>query len=43
MAVLIDPPRWPAHGTSFSHLVSDDSLEELLVFADAAGVPFRAF
>ena len=43
MAVLIDPPRWPAHGTSFSHLVSDHSLEELLFFADAAGVPFRAF
>lgn len=43
MAVLIDPPRWPAHGTSFSHLVSDHSLEELLSFADAAGVPFRAF
>jgi predicted metal-dependent HD superfamily phosphohydrolase len=43
VAVLIDPPRWPAHGTSFSHLVSDHSLEELLFFADAAGVPFRAF
>ncbi len=43
MAVLIDPPRWPAHGTSFSHLVSDTSLEELFFFADAAGVPFRAF
>lgn len=43
MAVLIDPPHWPAHGTSFSHLVSDRSLEELLFFADAAGVPFRAF
>ncbi|HEY3340075.1 MAG TPA: DUF4031 domain-containing protein [Propionicimonas sp.] len=43
MAVLIDPPRWPAHGTSFSHLVSDHSLEELLFFADAADVPFRAF
>ncbi len=43
MAVLIDPTRWPAHGTRFSHLVSDQSLEELLFFADAAGVPFRAF
>jgi predicted metal-dependent HD superfamily phosphohydrolase len=43
VAVLIDPPRWPAHGTSFSHLVSDHSLEELFFFADAAGVPFRAF
>lgn len=43
MAVLIDPPRWPAHGTRFSHLVSDASLGELLEFADAAGVPVRAF
>ena len=43
MAVLIDPPRWPAHGTRFSHLVSDDSLAELLFFADANDVPARAF
>lgn len=43
MAVLIDPPRWPAHGTRFAHLVSDDSLLELLWFADANGVPVRAF
>ncbi|MFZ1411932.1 MAG: DUF4031 domain-containing protein, partial [Micropruina sp.] len=43
MAILIDPPRWPAHGTVFSHLVSDTSLEELHAFAAAAGVPTRAF
>ena len=43
MAVLIDPPQWPAHGTLFSHLVSDHSLAELLFFADAQGVPVRAF
>ena len=43
MAVLIDPPRWPAHGTWFSHLVSDTSLAELHAFAAAAGVPLRAF
>ncbi|MGV8907744.1 MAG: DUF4031 domain-containing protein [Propionicimonas sp.] len=43
MAVLIDPPQWPAHGTRFSHLVSDHSLAELLFFADANGVPVRAF
>nr|WP_300151557.1 DUF4031 domain-containing protein [Propionicimonas sp.] len=43
MAVLIDPPRWPAHGTHFSHLVSDTALGELLEFADANGVPVRAF
>lgn len=43
MAVLIDPPLWPAHGTTFSHLVSDTSLGELLEFADAQHVPVRAF
>lgn len=43
MAILIDPPAWPAHGTYFSHLVSDESLAELHEFAAAAGVPERAF
>jgi len=43
MTVLIDPPLWPAHGTVFSHLVSDTSLEELHGFAAAAGIPDRAF
>ncbi|MCG2621049.1 DUF4031 domain-containing protein [Arthrobacter sp. I2-34] len=43
MAILIDPPRWPAHGTLFSHLVSDSSLAELHEFAAAAGIPERAF
>lgn len=43
MTVLIDPPAWPAHGTLFSHLVSDASLIELRGFARAAGVPDRAF
>lgn len=43
MAVLIDPARWPAHGTVFSHLVSDESLEELHAFARATGVAPNAF
>lgn len=43
MTVLIDPPFWPAHGTVFSHLVSDASLEELHAFATATGIPERAF
>ncbi|SEE93035.1 Predicted metal-dependent phosphohydrolase, HD superfamily [Ruania alba] len=34
---------WPAHGTRFSHLVSDASLTELHEFAAAAGVSERAF
>ncbi|WP_068399419.1 DUF4031 domain-containing protein [Kribbia dieselivorans] len=43
MAVLIDPPQWPARGTLFSHLVSDASLEELHEFADRLGAHPRAF
>ena len=43
MAVLIDPARWPAHGTRFAHLASDHSLAELHGFANDNAVPFRAF
>lgn len=43
MTVYIDPPRWPAHGTVFSHLVSDASLGELHGFARQLGVSVRAF
>ncbi|RMB60172.1 DUF4031 domain-containing protein [Tessaracoccus antarcticus] len=43
MAILIDPPIWPAHGTTFSHLVSDVSHEELHNFAERAEVSPRAF
>lgn len=43
MAILIDAPRWPAHGRLWAHLVSDTSVEELLRFADAAGISRRAF
>ncbi|HEY9358088.1 MAG TPA: DUF4031 domain-containing protein [Arthrobacter sp.] len=43
MAIYLDPPLWPAHGTHFSHLISDTSLEELHAFAAAAGIPERAF
>ena len=41
--LFIDPPRWPAHGTCFSHLISDTSVAELHSFARAAGIPERAF
>ncbi|HET7476110.1 MAG TPA: DUF4031 domain-containing protein [Dermatophilaceae bacterium] len=43
MAIWIDPPRWPAHGRLWSHLISDTSYEELHEFAAAAGVPRRGF
>ncbi|MDQ1583992.1 MAG: hypothetical protein QOF36_2046 [Microbacteriaceae bacterium] len=43
MTVLIDQPAWPAHGTLWSHLVSDSSLDELHAFAEANEVPSRSF
>ena len=43
MAVLIDPPGWPAHGRQWSHLASDTSLDELHTFARRAGLPERGF
>lgn len=43
MAILIDPPLWPAHGTVFSHLVSDISYTELHLFAEQMELPGRAF
>ncbi|MFB2582869.1 DUF4031 domain-containing protein [Herbiconiux sp. P15] len=43
MTVLIDEPMWPAHGTIWGHLVSDESLEELHSFAARAGLPPRSF
>lgn len=43
MAIYLDPPLWPAHGTHFSHLISDTSLEELHAFTAKAGIPERAF
>ncbi len=41
--VLIDDPRWPAHGKLWAHLVSDDNLEELHLFAAENGIPRRGF
>ncbi|MEU7058959.1 DUF4031 domain-containing protein [Streptomyces sp. NPDC046197] len=43
MTIYIDPPNWPGHGRMWSHLVSDDSYEELHLFAEELGVPRRAF
>ena len=43
MAILIDPPLWPAHGTLWSHLVSDRSYEELHEFAARIPIPRRGF
>ena len=43
MSIFIDPPVWPAHGTVFSHLISDTSLAELHDFAAKNGISPRAF
>ncbi|MEZ0071879.1 DUF4031 domain-containing protein [Planotetraspora sp. GP83] len=44
MSVLIDRPNWPGpRGLLWSHLVSDESHEELHAFARLLGVPERAF
>lgn len=43
MAILIDPPQWPAHGTLWSHLVSDSSYDELHDFASRMPLPRRSF
>ena len=39
--ILVDHPRWPAHGTRFAHLVSDTSFDELHTFAGALVLPRR--
>ena len=41
--IYIDPPRWPARGRLWSHLISDVAAAELHAFAEALGVPRRAF
>lgn len=41
--ILVDPPRWPAHGRLWAHLVSDTAVAELHAFAEALGVPRRGF
>lgn len=43
MAIFIDPPLWKAHGTLWSHLVSDTSYAELHEFAERVPLPRRGF
>src|SRR5580765_2452816 len=43
MTIWIDPPRWPAHGRLWSHLISDTSYDELHSFAARAGIPDHGF
>lgn len=41
--ILIDPPWVPWRGTTWAHLASDTSLDELHAFARRVGVPERGF
>lgn len=41
--ILVDPPAWEGWGTTWSHLVSDVSLDELHAFAESVGLPGRLF
>lgn len=41
MTILVDPPMWPAHGRWWSHLVSDESADELHTFAAGLGMSRR--
>jgi 8-oxo-dGTP pyrophosphatase MutT (NUDIX family) len=43
VTLWIDPPRWPAHGRLWSHLISDTSLAELHEFAGRIGIPRQGF
>jgi Protein of unknown function (DUF4031) len=43
MTILIDEPLWWFRGRKWSHLVSDESLEELHEFGARVGMPERAF
>jgi hypothetical protein len=41
--ILIDPPVWPGWDRVWSHLVSDESYDELHAFARKVGIPARGF
>lgn len=41
--ILVDRPLWPGHGRLWSHLVSDESVDELHAFAAGVGLPRRGF
>lgn len=41
--ILVDPPTWPGWGRTWSHLVSDSSIEDLHIFAVGIRLPMRLF
>lgn len=43
MTLIIDPPNAWGYGRLWSHLASDESLEQLHAFAREVGIPQRGF
>ncbi len=43
MTIYVDPPLVPRHGTTWSHVASDTSYDEVHRFARLLGVPGRGF
>ena len=43
MTILVDRAIWPWRGRKWAHLVSDESYDELHVFAARLEIPRRAF
>jgi Protein of unknown function (DUF4031) len=43
VTIYIDPPIWPGHGYLWSHMISDQSYQELHDFAARIGIPRRGF
>jgi hypothetical protein len=43
VTILLDPAVWTWRGRRWSHLVSDESYDELHLFAARLGIPRRAF
>ena len=43
VTILIDEARWWHRGRKWCHMVSDESYDELLAFADEVGIPRRGF
>jgi hypothetical protein len=41
--ILVDDALWSWRGRRWAHLVSDESLDELHLFASRLGLPTRAF
>lgn len=43
MAIFVDEPAWPWRGRMWCHLISDESIDELHLFARVAGLRYLSF